>query len=203
MDKKYEFTNETLEWRGRTLHRIRALRNFSNVKAGDLGGWVESERNLSHEGNCWLYSEAKAYYNSRISDDACVFSYAELSGNASAHDNARLSGRANASGNARLFDNARASGRARLSGNASAHDRARLGGDMYATRDIMYFSGLRWAVTISDNHIKIGCKVYTIDEWAKFSDKEIAAMSRGALRFWKRWKPVIMAAALAHRKGEE
>lgn len=39
--KKFELTNETIEYLGRTLHRIRALRDFSNVKAGDLGGYIE------------------------------------------------------------------------------------------------------------------------------------------------------------------
>lgn len=51
MEKKYEFTGETLEYEGRTLHRIRALKDFGNVKAGDVGGWVETEANLSHDGN--------------------------------------------------------------------------------------------------------------------------------------------------------
>ena len=47
MSKKYELTDETMEWEGHTLHRIKALRDFNDVKAGDLGGWVESEDNLS------------------------------------------------------------------------------------------------------------------------------------------------------------
>ena len=39
--KKYELTNKTIEFNGITLHRIKALKDFSNVKAGDFGGWVE------------------------------------------------------------------------------------------------------------------------------------------------------------------
>lgn len=44
--KKYELTTETMEFYGRTLTRIRALINIDrfNVKAGDLGGWIESEK---------------------------------------------------------------------------------------------------------------------------------------------------------------
>jgi len=56
--KKYEFTGETFEWCGRTLKQIRALRDFGNVKAGDIGGWIEKEKNLSHSGDCWVYDEA-------------------------------------------------------------------------------------------------------------------------------------------------
>lgn len=35
--KKYELTDETCEFNGVVLHRIRALRNFNNVHEGDLG----------------------------------------------------------------------------------------------------------------------------------------------------------------------
>ena len=52
---KYELTNESLDIGTKTLFRIRALEDFSSVKAGDLGGWVESESNLSQEGTCWVF----------------------------------------------------------------------------------------------------------------------------------------------------
>ena len=58
---KYELTNETKAVNGKTLFRIRALEDFSNVKAGDLGGWIESESNLSQEGTCWVYGKAQVY----------------------------------------------------------------------------------------------------------------------------------------------
>ena len=41
MDKKYELTNETINYDGRILHRIKAIKDFGNVKKGDLGGWIE------------------------------------------------------------------------------------------------------------------------------------------------------------------
>ena len=53
MGKKYEFTGETLEHEGRTLKRIRRLSD------GKLGGWIESEDNLSHYGGAWVCGEAK------------------------------------------------------------------------------------------------------------------------------------------------
>ena len=49
--KKYELSNETIVFNCVTLHRIKALKNFSDVKAGDLGGWIEKEDNLSQIGN--------------------------------------------------------------------------------------------------------------------------------------------------------
>ena len=55
--KKYEFTGETKEikllFRTAVLHRIRATVSFGFVKIGDLGGWIEKEENLSHEGKAF------------------------------------------------------------------------------------------------------------------------------------------------------
>ena len=58
--KKYELTGEVRVLFGRTLHQIKALIDIEvmNVKAGDLGGYVESEKNLSHDGNAWVYGNA-------------------------------------------------------------------------------------------------------------------------------------------------
>lgn len=49
MERKYELTNETIFFNGLTLYRIRAIKDFSDVKAGDLGGWIEKEVNLSQD----------------------------------------------------------------------------------------------------------------------------------------------------------
>jgi len=106
MNRKYELTSETKEVDGAILHRIRALRDFGNVKAGDVGGWVESESNLSHYGRCWIY------------DDAVASEHALLCGNVVLSGNARASGHTRLSGNVWLADNSHASGYTRLSGNA-------------------------------------------------------------------------------------
>lgn len=58
--KKYRLTGEKSEYDESVIFRIQALKDFGDVKAGDLGGWVESEDNLSHEGDCWIYDDAKA-----------------------------------------------------------------------------------------------------------------------------------------------
>lgn len=70
--KKYKLTEETMCFDGVTLHRIKALKDFGNVVAGELGGWVEAERNLSQEGNCWINMEAKAYDYTEIRDNAVL-----------------------------------------------------------------------------------------------------------------------------------
>ena len=52
MNDKYELTDETIKIAGLILHRIKALNDFSDVHKGDLGGYIESEDNLSSKGNC-------------------------------------------------------------------------------------------------------------------------------------------------------
>lgn len=57
--KKYELTNECITFTGRKLYRIKALVDFGDVKAGELGGYIEKEDNLSHDGNAWVSDNAK------------------------------------------------------------------------------------------------------------------------------------------------
>ena len=83
---KYKLTDEKIKHNDKTLYRIQALKDFGDVKAGDLGGWIESERNLSQEGNCWVADNALVYGNAE------VFGNAEVSGNAWISGNARISG---------------------------------------------------------------------------------------------------------------
>ncbi len=87
--KKYELTDITKTCLGHKLYRIRALRNISNdVKAGDLGGWVESEYNLSQEGECWIYDEGIAIGLGKIMMDAKVRDYGVVRGSATVKDHA-------------------------------------------------------------------------------------------------------------------
>ena len=86
--KKYELSNIAIEFNGVTLHRIKALKDFSDVKAGDLGGWVEKEDNLSQIGDAWIGGNAKVHGDAQVYDDAQVFCDAEVYGNAQVYGNA-------------------------------------------------------------------------------------------------------------------
>lgn len=82
-NKKYELTDETIQHGGRTLHRIRALIDIPaiGVSVGDLGGYVESEKNLSHDGGAWVEDDARVYGHGRVYGNAHV-SNAWVGGNA-------------------------------------------------------------------------------------------------------------------------
>ena len=79
--KKYELTNETIVHDDLTLYRIRALKDFADVKKGDLGGFVESENNLSHLNKAWVYDKARVCGNARMFDNARVSGNSVVFGN--------------------------------------------------------------------------------------------------------------------------
>ena len=77
--KKYELTSETKIVFGHILYRIKALSSFGCVSAGDLGGFLESEKNLSQNGNAWVSGDAEVFGDAEVSGDAEVFGNAEVS----------------------------------------------------------------------------------------------------------------------------
>lgn len=93
--KKYELTSEAKAVNGHTLHRIRAIKDFAladgtEIKSGDLGGWVKSEDNLSQDGNARVCGNARVYGNARVCGNAWVCDYAWVYGNAQVYGNARV-----------------------------------------------------------------------------------------------------------------
>ena len=126
---KFKLTSETKTINNIILFRIEALKDFSNVKTGDKGGWVEKESNLSQEGNCWVYEDAWVYGNARVSGDASVFGDAWVSGNAKVYGDARVSENAWVSGDAQVFGDARVCGDAWVCGKARVSGDARMSGD--------------------------------------------------------------------------
>jgi predicted acyltransferase (DUF342 family) len=88
---KYKLTNERIKHCGRTLYRIKALKDFSNVKKGDLGGYVESASSLSQEGDCWVYDNTCIYGNNRVYGNVGVFDNARVFGDAKIYKNPKVS----------------------------------------------------------------------------------------------------------------
>ena len=96
---KYEILkDEFIEFNDRKLYRIKALKDFRDVKKGTVGGYIESEQNLSQEGDAWVSGDARVSGNARVSGDAWV------SGNAQVSGYARVSGDARVSGYARVLN---------------------------------------------------------------------------------------------------
>ncbi|MDO4929606.1 MAG: hypothetical protein Q4E59_00575, partial [Bacteroidales bacterium] len=72
-EKKYILlTDRFIERDGKKLYRIQAIRDFGNIKKGQIGGFIESEYNLSHYGNCWVWDNANVLGDAKVRDDANV-----------------------------------------------------------------------------------------------------------------------------------
>ena len=151
--KKYELTDETVRVGLRTLYRVRALCDIPGwgVRAGDLGGFVEAERNLSQFGEAW------------VSDAAWVSGEAWVSGDA------RVSGNAWVSGNAQVFGAARVSGDARVYGADLLHVTGLPSGNVtfYPTKDGWQLNVGCWTGTVDGLEELIGS-----DEWPEATGEE-------------------------------
>ena len=89
MNNKYEIIKS-----GKNKGRIRALRSFGNVKKDDIGGFIESEKNLSHNGDCWVYDNARVHGKSEVTDSARVTDSAWVCGDSRVTHNTEISGNA-------------------------------------------------------------------------------------------------------------
>ena len=94
MANKYELTDHTKVVNGHTLHQIKALKDFSNVKKDDLGGWIEDYRNLSQSGNAWIYDDAQVLDYAFVSDNASIEGHASIESDADVFSNAKVFGKA-------------------------------------------------------------------------------------------------------------
>ena len=118
MNKKYELTDETRETYSGVAYRIRAIRDFGLIKAGELGGFIEGEHNLSHEDDCWIADDAFVFGNAKVSGNAVI------EGNCIIRDNALITDDASVVGNAQIIDNAKIAGNAQVGQNAIVCDNA-------------------------------------------------------------------------------
>ena len=163
MDKKFELTNETIDFRGRTLYRIKALKDFGDVKKGDLGGFIEKESNLSQEDKCWIYNDAKVFDNAIVYDNANVYDNAKIYGNVKVYDDANVFGNAQVFGRAEVYNNANVWGNAEIYNNAIVCGYARIYGNarVFGDAKVCDYAEVFDYVEVYDNaNISDGAMVY-------------------------------------------
>jgi len=79
---KFELTTEMKQIGVTKLFRIKALISFGDVTIGDIGGYIEKEKNLSQTGEAWVYDNARVYGEAEVFDNARVYGEAWVSGKA-------------------------------------------------------------------------------------------------------------------------
>jgi len=117
--KKYEFVpNDRIRFRvgdkDIILNRIRAVRDIPkhDISAGQLGGYIECEDNLSHAGSCWVGGNAQVFGDAKVFEYALVTDRAKVASNAKVYGHARVDGSASVIAGSVVEGNAHVGGRA-------------------------------------------------------------------------------------------
>ena len=152
-EKKYKLTDVCITIGGRDLYRIEALKDFDWVKKGDKGGFIESENNLSHNGDCWVWGNARVCGDAEVCGNARVFGDARVYGDAEVWGNAEVYGNAEVCGNARVCGDAEVWGNAEVVNNAD-----------YIVFKNWWSSGRYFTWTRSNNMWRVGCFYGTGEE---------------------------------------
>ena len=157
--EKYEILMDkenTIEWKGHTLHRIRALRDFGDIRKGDIGGFVENENNLSHKGNCWIYDDAKAMDDSIMYDNSRICDKSEL------HDDSRMYNYT------RMYDYSELHNNSIMNDDSEMHDISKMYGN-----SIMYDYSEMYGDSELNNQVKLYGKLFSkVDEFIEIQNPE-------------------------------
>jgi hypothetical protein len=113
---------------GARLYQIVALRAFGTVEAGERGGFIEGEHNLSHQGNCWVAGKAMVRQKARLNDDALACDFVDISGSAQLYDQTLACGHADITGDVKMYDESTADEFCRLFGHFEMRDRSHASG---------------------------------------------------------------------------
>jgi carbonic anhydrase/acetyltransferase-like protein (isoleucine patch superfamily) len=141
--------------------------------AAKVSGNVQVFGNAEVYGNAQVFDYAKVsgnanvYGNVKVYDNACVY------GNANVYNNAKVFGNANVYENSRVYDNAQVFGNARVYGNSKVYKDAKVSGHAKVSDTAEVIKGciymdIQWPITITHNHIKIGCKFIEIEGWQNY-----------------------------------
>lgn len=221
---KYRLTDEVKRPLGIFAYRIQALRDLGDVKAGDYGGYVSSEINLSHEGESWIYDDAMATGNSKVEQNAKMFNnskiydHAILSGNAKIYDNSEVFDNSIVFDQARMYGNSRAYGHSEIFSNAELTDVSKASQNAWVGKDVVLkgeahvtekttkspinISGLYYNVTIMDDYIAVDCMTRTREEWMKISNRELILFDgKPAVRFFDEYRDMLNTVALKHQSN--
>lgn len=125
------------------LYRIQSLKNFKSAREGDFGGYIESEENLSHEGDCWVYPAANVYEDGFVNENASV------AGNVSIHGHSIVDGDS--------YLCAISGSHIEIDGNAQIRSNSHLSGNIHITDDVIVTGASK--IISSEEMLVIGGKM--------------------------------------------
>ncbi len=74
--------------------RIKACRAIPEIGIypGDVGGYIDGDHNLSHDGACWVFDSAVVAGNASVTHDSVVRGFSEVSGEVRVRGNVSIEG---------------------------------------------------------------------------------------------------------------
>lgn len=190
---KYEITDICKQTAFGEVFRIRALKDFSDVKAGDLGGWIAKTAQLSQYDDCWLYDDATMHNNARMYDNAVMHHNTRMYNNAEMRNNARMYNNTEMRNNAVMYDKTEMYDNAQLIKSGVLFGRSQLRGDAIVSNTAINIVSPYYTVTIADNHIIIGCQSHTKEFWKNADYQTILNMDgETSAKNWMEFKDSIL-----------
>lgn len=167
MEKKYELIEQK-----NGLYQVRDLRDFSWVSKGSLGGYVQSEKNFSHEGNCWIDPRGVVLENAVVSENAYIGEDSVINGNAQIRGTATVS-------------YSYASENAVVEGNAEIDRSASIGGETHIDGDVrVFYANISGKSSISGKIIVAGYGFLRDALIRRSSDVVFVSLQNIALTFY-------------------
>jgi carbonic anhydrase/acetyltransferase-like protein (isoleucine patch superfamily) len=139
-----------------------------------VSDWVSD--NVRVYDNAWVFGNARVSGSSRVFGNVRASEYVKVYDNAWVFGNARAYANAKVYGDARVYGNARVYGYAWVFDNAKVYGDARVYGSSKVSDDAKVIKGcvnmgIPCPITITHNHILIGCKFLKIEEWEDYLGK--------------------------------
>lgn len=128
--EKYELVqDDTRLYGGVILYRIRALKSFGAVSAGEIGGYIESMSNLSQSGSCWVEKDAIVRGRATVKENAAICGHAVVEGHAYIYGNCTIKDNAFISENAKIYGKAMVKENAYIYGQAVVRENSTVKGN--------------------------------------------------------------------------
>lgn len=143
------------------LYQIQAIIDIPkyNIKAGDFGGYIQSEYNLSHSGSSWISNNAMVFDNAVVVEDALVSNNAIIfdsawilndafvtdssivADSAWVADSAQIKGYSSILNNSCVFGNALITGNTIIKDSSRIYENAQINGEMVVVEDYSFVCG--------------------------------------------------------------
>lgn len=180
--RKYDFTGKTLIHCGTEYRQIISLKSFGSVSENEIGGFIQTEKNLSHFGNCWvkdsskigedalIYGNAVVEGNVIVLGNSHIFGSAHLSENVIVYGRSKLFGRCEVSGNVHIYQDACVSFNAKISGNSKIRGNTLIkneitSGEIYSYDVEKYNINYSGKDSEGNHFVRVGCQIHTITNW--------------------------------------